>query len=67
MRQASILVESYDLTSVRSPTAKESWSINPRMKLVRVKTATAELEWAAPEGQFEWATSVVFSQPSGPD
>lgn len=66
IRGSSIDVQSYDLNSVRRPTAKESWSINPRMKLVRITTATAELEWAVPDGRLEWAASVVFSQPPGP-
>jgi hypothetical protein len=49
-----------DLSSFRSPTAKEGWSIDPRMRLVRVETATAVLEWAVREKQVDWAVGVVL-------
>lgn len=65
MGWALVDVVAYDLSSVRSPTVKESWWINPDMKLLRLQSATAELEWAVLEKQYEWAAGVVFQQAPG--
>jgi hypothetical protein len=53
-------VTAADLASVRSPTTKEGWSINPRTKLVRLESATGVIEWAVPEKQFDWAVEQVL-------
>lgn len=60
MGWALVEVARADLSSVRSPTSKESWSINPRMKLVRLESATAVIEWAVPEKQLDWAVGQVL-------
>lgn len=65
MGWAWVDVVAYDLAPVRTPTSRESWWINPEMKLVRLESATAELEWAVLEKQFQWATGVVFQLAPG--
>ncbi len=60
MGWAWVEVATAHLSSVRSPTAKESWSINPRMKIVRLESATAVIEWAVPEKQVDWAVGQVL-------
>lgn len=60
MGWALIEVVSADLASVRRPTAKEGWSINPRTKLLRLESATAVIQWAVPEKQFDWAVEQVL-------
>lgn len=67
MGWAWVDVVAYDLSSARSPTVKESWWINPEMKLVRLESATAQLEWAVLQKQFEWAAGVVFQLAPGGD
>src|SRR3954451_13342877 len=47
------------LPLLRSPTANENWSINPRIELVRLDCATVVVEWAVPEEQLDWALKRV--------
>ena len=39
---------------------REQWSVNPTARIVRVRTATAELEWAVAPEQRDWALSRVM-------
>jgi hypothetical protein len=57
---AAIEVVSIQRGSVRSPTGREAWSVNPQFQIVRVATETATLEWAVPEAQSAWAINTVM-------
>ena len=54
-----VKVRSIDRESLREPTSKEAWSINRRMRLVRIETESATLEWAVFAGQVDWAIETL--------
>lgn len=47
----------------RVASGREQWSVNPTARIVRIRTASAELEWAVSAEQRDWALSLVGNRP----
>jgi hypothetical protein len=58
-RTVSIPVRSTSRRNQRQPRGEEAWAVNPRTRVVEVRTGAATLEWAVLDDQLLWALAEV--------